>query len=270
MFDAVRLFWSFGLSLLVGGLAYWRGSLTGSGWAGAVVVGTLTAGLGGWDWGLLVIVFFVSSSVLSHFGAGRKARFVAEQWEKGARRDWAQVLANGWLVSLLALLWWLWPDRIFRVAATGALAAVTGDTWATEVGVLSRGLPRMITTGRKVAPGTSGAVSVLGSIAALSGAACIGVSALLLGLLMQHEFRPGVLVAALAGGTTGVILDSLLGATVQSVRWCARCEAETERRTHACGSSTARLRGWRWLTNDTVNSLASLAGGLAAALTRLT
>lgn len=270
MFDTGRLLLSFVLSLLVGGVSYWQGSLAASGWAGAVVVGTSTAGLGGWDWGMLVIVFFVSSSALSRLGARRKARFAAEQWEKGARRDGKQVLANGGLVALLAVLWWLWPARIVWAAAIGALATVTGDTWATEVGVLSRRQPRLITTGRPVPPGTSGGVTVLGSVAAVCGAACIGASALLLGLFFQREFLPSVLLAALIGGMAGVTCDSLLGATIQAIRWCPHCQVETERRQHACGSSTVPLRGWRWLDNDAVNALASAAGGLVAALVQLT
>ena len=255
---------SLGLSVLAGGLSYWRGSLDRGGWAGAVVVGTLTAGFGGWDWGILVIVFFVSSSMLSRLGAHRKARFVVGQWEKSDRRDAGQVLANGGLVSVLALLWWLWPAQSLWAAAIGVLATVTGDTWATEVGVLSRHAPRLITTGRPVAPGASGGVTLLGSTAALGGAACIAASALLLGLLLQQEFRPWVLPAGLFGGVVGVACDSLLGATVQAMRWCPRCQRETERRRHTCGSATVPLRGRPWLTNDAVNALASLAGGVTA------
>ncbi len=261
-----RIVLSFGLSLLAGGLACWRGSLSASGWAGAVVVGSMTAGFGGWDWGLLVIVFFVTSSALSHLGARRKERFAAGQWEKGARRDWGQVLANGGLVSLLALLWWFRPARLVLAAAVGVLATVTGDTWATEVGVLSGRPPRLITTGRTVPPGTSGGVTLLGSAAALCGACCIGVSAVVLRMLIQHEVQPWLLPAALIGGTAGVACDSLLGATVQAMFWCPHCQVETERKLHSCGSPTVALRGWPWLANDVVNLLASAAGGVAALL----
>ena len=253
------------LSIIAATLSYRHGSLSSGGAAGAVVVGTATAGLGGWDWGLLVIIFFVTSSALSRLGLGRKERLAAEHWEKGARRDWGQVMANGGLVSTLALAYFLWPAPAIWAMAIGVLATVTGDTWATEVGVLSRGSPRLITTGRMVAPGTSGAVTVLGSLAALSGATCIGVAALLLGGLPQDGLPFWVIPSALAGGFAGVATDSLLGATVQAINWCPRCGSETERPVHSCGSTTTRLRGWSWLTNDAVNAIASAVGGAVAA-----
>ena len=265
MFVTGRIVLSLALSLLIGGLAYRRESLSIGGWAGAVVVGTLTAGLGGWDWGLLVIVFFVSSSALSHAGVKRKAHYASNQWEKGARRDWGQVLANGGVVSALAIVWSLWPDDRIWAAAVGSLATVTGDTWATEIGVLSSRPPRLITTGRLVAPGTSGGVTSLGSMAALAGTLFIGVCAAGLELAMRETWRPWIIGSALLGGAAGVALDSFLGATVQAMRWCPTCRQETERREHGCGSPTIAYRGWIWLDNDRVNLLASLAGALCAA-----
>lgn len=255
---------SLALSIVAGGLSYWRGLLSGSGWVAAVVAGTLTAGVGGWEWGILLILFFVSSSALSRFGARRKQQFAAEQWEKGDRRDWGQVFANGGLFSLLALVWAFTHSELVWVAALGALATATGDTWATEIGVLSRRAPRLITSGRQVAPGTSGGITLLGSMAALAGAAFIGSCGLLVGRLFQHEAFLWLLPVVIAGGAVGVAVDSLLGATVQAMYWCPRCGKETERRLHGCGTRTTPLRGWPWLANDAVNALASLAGGVIA------
>jgi uncharacterized protein (TIGR00297 family) len=265
MFDLARFSLSLILSIVAGGLSYWRGLLSESGWAGAVVVGTLTAGVGGWEWGLLLILFFASSSALSRFGARRKQQFVAEQWEKGDRRDWGQVFANGGLFALLALAWAFSQSELAWAAALGILATSTGDTWATELGVLSRRAPRLITTGRSVAAGTSGGITLLGSLAALAGAACIGIAGVVLRWLLQHDLRLWMLPAAIAGGVTGVAMDSLLGATVQAMYWCPRCGKETERRLHACGTHTVHLRGWPWLANDAVNAVSSLAGGAMAA-----
>ncbi len=60
------------------------------------------------------------------------------------------------------------------------MAAVTADTWATELGVLAAQPPRLITTGRRVAPGASGGVTPAGTLAALAGAGFIGVVGALL------------------------------------------------------------------------------------------
>lgn len=252
------------LSTLAGGLSYWRGLLTASGWAAAIVTGTLTAGVGGWEWGILLILFFISSSALSRFGAQRKQQFVAEQWEKGDRRDWGQVFANGGLFALLALVWAITGQELVWVAALGILATATGDTWATELGVLSQRAPRLITSGEQVTPGASGGITLLGSLAALAGAALIGISGLLLGWLFGHALLWWTLPAAIVGGVVGVATDSLLGATVQAMYYCPDCDKETERQVHACGAPTMPLRGRSWLTNDAVNTLSSLAGGLIA------
>src|SRR5262249_35564164 len=83
--------------------AYRRHSLSRSGVAGAVVTGTTTFSLGGWNWGLSLIFFFVSSSILSHFREREKAATAADKFSKGSRRDLGQVAANGGTATLLAL-----------------------------------------------------------------------------------------------------------------------------------------------------------------------
>ncbi len=73
-------------------------------------------------------------------------------------------------------------------------------------------------------------------------------------------------VVATVGGLTGSLVDSLLGATVQAIYYCAACSRETERPVHGCGRPTKLIRGWTWLNNDLVNLAASLIGGLVSAL----
>src|SRR5205085_12683644 len=96
------------------------------------------------------------------------------------------------------------------------------------------------------------------SFPAGAGAAFIAVIASALGW-------PGpVALAALAGGVAGSTIDSVLGATLQTRRWCDRCERETERVVHDCGAPTRRSRGLAWLSNDAVNILCSAVAGLLA------
>ena len=105
----------------------------------------------------------------------------------------------------------------------GAMAAVTADTWATEIGVLSASPPRLITTLRPVAAGTSGGITPLGTLAALAGGVFIGVSAWLLAALGG---QPGGVLLLAVGSVVGVVsalFDSLLGATVQRVYECRVC-----------------------------------------------
>lgn len=75
----------------------------------------------------------------------------------------------------------------------------------------------------------------------------------------------GLVAAGLSGGLFGVLIDSLLGATVQQVYFCPRCESETERTVHSCGTPTGRLRGQNWVDNDMVNLLSTAGGAVVAA-----
>src|SRR5438477_1361711 len=166
-------------SVTIGLIAYRRRSLSRSGIAGAMVTGTTTFGLGGWSWGLSLIFFFISSSIFSHFRAADKAHTAADKFSKGGQRDIGQAAANGGIATLLALGYGLVPSaslqKLLQAGYSGALATATADTWATELGVLSLQQPRLITTGKPVAPGTSGGITLLGSAAAALGALTSGL-----------------------------------------------------------------------------------------------
>jgi uncharacterized protein (TIGR00297 family) len=270
--DPIELVGGFVLSLVIGLTGYRRGALEGSGVVGAVVTGTLIFGFGGWEWGALLIAFFVSSSALSFYHAKDKEG-LAEKFAKGHRRDLAQALANGGAAAVLAALSQLFPlvegggEGVWFAACAGAMAAVNADTWATELGVLSARPPRLITTGRQVEVGASGGVTWLGTAASLGGAAFIGLlGGLGVLILGQGWAAAGVLLlAAVTGGLAGSLFDSFLGATVQAIYWCDACQKETERKVHRCGTQTCLLRGWPWLGNDLVNFFASVLGALVAA-----
>lgn len=255
------------LSVIIIALAYWRGSLTTSGVIGAILIGTLIFAMGGFIWGLLLVAFFVTSSALSHYQERAKEP-LAEKFQKGHRRDVGQVLANGGWGALLALAFGFHPQPVFFIAFVGAMATVNADTWATELGVLSKTAPRLITNGRVVAVGSSGGVTLLGTFVAFCGALLVGVLALLLLLVAPDPLLtlarsrdrlvfPFVLAVA---GLLGSLFDSLLGATVQAIYFCDFDQKETESARHRCGRATRLIRGWRWLDNDGVNFLASVVG----------
>jgi uncharacterized protein (TIGR00297 family) len=260
------------LSAAIAGLGYWRQALTGGGVVGALLVGTLTFGFGGWIWGALLVTFFVSSSLLSHHRRADKEA-VAEKFAKGSRRDLGQALANGGAGAVLAVVYAGTREPLLFVAFVGIMAAVNADTWATELGVLSPVPPRLITTGRETAPGTAGGITRLGSWAAVAGALLIGTVATVLAQVHSLVNSAGwsseaVWLSGLAvvGGLTGSMFDSLLGATVQGIYYCDHCRKETERTMHGCGHATRLVRGWPWLNNDVVNLVSSVVGGAVAAL----
>jgi uncharacterized protein (TIGR00297 family) len=251
------------LSIAIGGAAYWRGSLTRSGWLGAIITGTLTFGFGGFAWGIILVFFFISSSALSKYRHAHKQRVVGETFEKGGRRDLWQALANGGVGALLAVAYGLGGQTPIVLALfAGVMATVTADTWATELGVLSSRPPVLITTMRPTTPGTSGGVSLSGLIASTAGSLAIGGVLLFCSGIELGIWHVWLIIAALVGGTIGSLTDSLLGATVQAMYRSAT--GETERRTSRAGTANTLIRGWRWMNNDLVNLLSSLVGGAVA------
>jgi uncharacterized protein (TIGR00297 family) len=233
-------------------------SLTIGGAVAAAIVGTVAI-TAGWSWGLLLSSFFVTASALSRLGGRRKAELVGSVTEKGGERDAMQVLSNGGLFAVSALGYLLLPSPIWYAIGVGALAASTADTWATEVGTLAGGEPVSIVSGNKVAPGTSGGVTMIGSVAGVAGALFIAA-----GAALAHWPVPFAAVAL--GGMAGALADSLLGATVQARRWCDLCATSTERLVHRCGTATRHAGGIAGFDNDAVNAVCSGVGALVAIL----
>jgi uncharacterized protein (TIGR00297 family) len=232
-------------------------SLSPGGAACATIVGTVCVAAG-WDWGILLIAFFVASTLLSRLGRRAKEARTHGIVEKGGERDAVQVLANGGVFAVAAAAFVVHPSPVCQALGAGALAASTSDTWATEIGTLVAATPRSILTWQPVPAGTSGGVTVPGTLGALAGAVFLGGIAALLGWPGQ------VAGTAVLGGLVGSTADSVLGASVQARRRCPHCNLPTERLVHSCGTATIPTGGVRWLNNDSVNALSSAIGAAAS------
>lgn len=245
-------------------LAYRLGTLTAGGALAACALGTIVFGLGGWEWAVVLLTFFALSSALTR--AFPNAKSAAEQsYAKGGQRDQMQVLSNGGIAGTFVLLHAIAPGAAWPwIGFAGALAAVNADTWATELGILNPGNPRLITApGRMVEKGTSGGISPVGTLASLLAAAVI---ALLAATLMNGPDWSLLPIIA-AAGLVGSLVDSVLGATVQAIYFCPTDRKETEKHPyHGCGSRTVQIRGWKWLDNDMVNVACGATGALVALL----
>ena len=150
------------------------------------------------------------------------------------------------IVNEKATIHAVWPPQIvafggyylpFVGGFIGAVATATSDTLGSEIGVLST--PRIITTFKKVPPGTDGAVSILGTSAGILGSAIIGFVAFLLGVLNDPWLA---LKISVISGTIGCFMDSFLGAVF-------------ERR--------------NYLNNEHVNLLATITGAIVGILCTL-
>jgi uncharacterized protein (TIGR00297 family) len=227
----------------------------------ALLVGTAAA-VAGWTWATVLIVFFVTSSALSHFKHATREARIGGIVEKGNERDAHQVLANGSVFAGAALFSAATGDPVWAAAALGALAAATADTWATEVGTVAGGSPRSIISFEPLPAGTSGGVTGPGTLASIAGAAFVAGMTYFMGLGPASA-------AVFIGGVLGSLADSLIGATVQERRWCDACSEATERRMHYCGTATRVVGGVPGARNDFVNVVCTLVGaGVAAAIAR--
>lgn len=236
--------------------AAWRaGVLTATGGFAAIFIGAAVYGSGGWPNAAVLFAFFVPAVVLSRIGHSRKKQLV-DTGKQGAR-DGSQVFANG-LAAALCALFALDGNTMWQAAFCGALAAAAADTWATEIGTLARAVPRSILTGRPVPAGLSGGITLPGTIALIAGALFVGAVA-----SVAHASPAFAAIAA--GGIAGATIDSLAGASVQALRYCAQCQRNCETDPHLCGADTTLVRGAYWMSNDAVNLIATIAGAAVAA-----
>lgn len=184
---------------------------------------------------LMVIFLIVGVSATKYRYSYKKLIDVAES--KHGRRNYVNVIANGIVPTAFAVLWHFTDDPfvgdLLKVGYIAAVASITADTLSSEIGVLSRSDPILITSLKRVEKGANGGVSLLGEGAGFLGAIIIGLSAYALGILDDFTL---VILTAVIGGSIGFHSDSLMGAT---------------------------LEGRMFISNATVNFMSAVVGSLA-------
>lgn len=191
-------------------LAYSLRALDGPGSVASFLIGLVLATAAGFGWLLLLTCFTVLGVLATRVGyATKKARRVAEGDE--GQRGVANVLGNGLAAVLVAVLIPLGVDgTAVRLAFATAVAAVTADTMASELGVLSRHARLATPPFPRVAGGVNGAVSFGGQFAALLGSFTIALAATWL-----IDLPPELAWIPFLAGWLGCQLDSVLGATLE-------------------------------------------------------
>lgn len=248
----------FVFSFMIAFAGYKKRALSLSGAISAVILGTSLYYFGGMLFSVILVAFFISSSVLTRFNKEFK-KTLEDVNEKGGRRDYIQVIANGLLGLLFALLFYITGNHVFILAYATAFAAGNADTWASELGVLSSNNPISIVTFKKIERGMSGGISILGTTASFLGAGFIGVI-LAAGYILRYGVNSGwikLFILCTLCGFAGSIVDSLIGSTLQAKYSCAVCGKSTEKRVHH-GCNTIHAGGIRYINNDVVNFTSEL------------
>lgn len=226
------------------------------------LIGLAIALSAGWAWLYVLLSFLISGSLVTKYRYVYKESIHAAE-EKGGARGVKNVMANGGVATALALAYGLWRASFLPYMFVSALASSTADTFATEIGLLSRSAPVLIhRPSRKVQPGVSGGVTTLGEVAAMLGSLCISIVSSLVGLT---TLSPHSLAITSLAGFVGCNVDSLIGGVAQALRRCPVCGSLTEKRTH-CGASAQKVKGFGFLGNNLVNLISSASAALAAAL----
>jgi len=252
------------LIIVMGVLAYRAEAVDKKGLLSGYLVGSAILLVGGWGMFALIAYFFVIASLATKYRYEyKRSKGVAE--EKRGARSAGNVLGNGIVATVFALGEFLFKGEIWALGYIGAVAMVTSDTLATEIGLLYWNPPRLITDLRKkVEPGQSGGVTPLGYLTIILSSLSVGA------LAWMFNVVPGatlckILSVALTSGLIGSTVDSILGATVQAQYRCRVCGKLTEKSIH-CGEKTVYVKGCKVINNHVVNLTGSLIGALTAIL----
>lgn len=245
------------ISFIIAGLAYLKKSLDQSGFYTAILLGTIIFVFGGMVvWGTL-IAFFISSSLITK---------ISEKSEKklSKGRNSIQVIANGLVAALFSIVYYFLQMEIFLLAAVVSIATSNSDTWASEIGSLSKGKTIYILNFKIAPKGVSGAISGLGTLASLFGSFFIagvflGIYAMIYGVGLDDFFIFGGIITLC--GFLGNLIDSYLGGSLQAKYRGIDTGTYTEKR-WLPNEKVILASGVALITNDAVNLLSGLAASL--------
>jgi uncharacterized protein (TIGR00297 family) len=202
--------WAIGINAFTGWLGYRARTVSKSGYAGGVLVGTIIyigGGAGAW---VLLFVTFLIASITSRLGLKRKEQLgIAE--ERGGRRGAGNAIANCGVAAIGAIAAATTPFAPAALTAlVAALVAGGSDTVASEIGKAWGRSTFLVTTLRRVKAGTPGAMSLEGTVAGLLAAVALASAGAALGLIAAST-----IVIVVAGATVGALVESALGATLE-------------------------------------------------------
>ena len=196
---------SFVISLITIVLFYFykRKHLSLDGFLSSTLMAGLILGFGGLKYVLPIAIFFILSTLLSKVG-------MKNLRESKSGRNASQVFANGGVGLVLCIFNHFYQMELIYIMFLASIAAANSDTWATEIGKLSRKRPKDIISGRSLNVGESGGITFIGLLGSMSGSFVIAAVGYFL------DINTSYLIILFISGFLGSIFDSILGSTLQS------------------------------------------------------
>jgi uncharacterized protein (TIGR00297 family) len=192
--------------------------------------------------------FLVSSSFIGKLYS--KSRRESDE-KQGRPRDWIQVLFNGGIFMFISTFsnYSLNADcHYLSILMMGiSIAVSTSDTWASEIGMGMKGKAIDLRTLKRIEPGISGGMSLIGTFGGLLGSAIIGF------IFYQLGVDPISAILIMIVGFSGMVIDSLLGAFFQARYFDSERNTPTDRNR----KGTMLMSGFSWITNDVVNLMSN-------------
>jgi uncharacterized protein (TIGR00297 family) len=246
-------------SITVGALSYKKGSISFSGLLALLVISSLFIWLQ--EIAMLFVVFymFASSSILSKYKKSQKTD-IEKVVAKTGGRDYIQALANLGTAAALTVVYHFFPQEILLAAILGTVATANADSWASEIGGLSKQKPVLITTLKPIQKGLSGGITLMGTLGGVAGSLfLVLMSVLTIQWLSPFTGNLTILViSSFIAGSIGFMCDSLLGAYLQALYKHPLTLLLTEKH-----SKNAELvKGFPWIDNDMINFITTVIGAL--------
>lgn len=226
------------IAVLLFSVAYQFKSLSRSGYYGGMIMAVIIIIIGSWRFLFPLGVFFILTSGLSK--ALKNASFYRT---KGSQRDIIQVYANGGIPLLICIYDLINPNPIHFFLFLSSVSAAMSDSWATEIGKLSKTRPVSITTFQKIDHGYSGGITRIGTLGSLLGACLFGIS-----IWYTIPIPSFLIYGIIATGFIAGLIDSLIGASLQG-----KYETPTGEVIETQEEGAILKKGYAWITNDVVN-----------------
>ena len=241
------------ISLLLFACTYLGKHLTLTGAILAAIITALFSFLKLWNMLALLIIIYITLMIIDKVTSMKRKQINSDVISRSGARSVKQILANGFAPLLSTVFFVYSGNRAFLIVFAVGVGTTLADSAASDVGVLSKKMPKDICTWKPLTHGLSGGVSSLGSFV------CISAS-LFVGLVAHICFHLSMNEALIVVGFSfiGSIIDSLLGSRIQAKFKCCVCQIITEKVTH-CDIQTKHIYGIKLIGNCAINLISSIA-----------